>query len=147
NVAELGEPTLATLMREVDAKVSTAVLHIARELLARGLSVIPVPRADGVRFNGKVPALCWREFQARLPTEAEVSDWFGSKPTNIGIVTGAISGLVVVDVDSPEAVSWWTKNRPYTPWQTRSARGYHLFYRHPGVRVGNVTHLETRDRR
>ena len=35
----------------------------------------------------------------------------------------------------------------YTPWQTKTARGYHLWYRYPAVHVGNRARLETRDGR
>ena len=33
------------------------------------------------------------------------------------------------------------------PWQTKTARGFHLFYRHPGVHVSNRSRIETRDGR
>ena len=35
----------------------------------------------------------------------------------------------------------------YTPWQTQTSRGFHLWYRHPGVRVPNRARIETRDGR
>jgi hypothetical protein len=56
---------------------------------------------------------------------------------NLAIITGAISGVVVVDADDPIALAWCTHHLPYTVWQTKTSRGYHLFYRHPGVRVPN----------
>ena len=63
---------------------------------------------------------------------------------SIGIVTGAISGIVVVDVDSEAARRWAAAKLPYTPWQARTGRGgYHLFYRHPGGTVRNRAKLET----
>jgi hypothetical protein len=64
---------------------------------------------------------------------------------NIAIITGSVSDVVAVDADAPDALLWVTKNLPYTPWQTKTARGFHLFYRHPGVRVPNRARLETRD--
>src|SRR5208283_6020579 len=40
------------------------------------------------------------EFQRRLPLPGEVTAWFRRWPNaNIGIVTGKISGLAVVDID------------------------------------------------
>lgn len=127
-------------------------LRIAERLLERGLSVIPVPRPiPGARIgepgDGKVPAIAWREFQDRLPTRDELAQWFGHAAMNIGVVTGAISQVVVIDADAPDALLWCTKNLPYTPWQTKTARGFHLFYRHPGGRVPNRARLETRDGR
>jgi hypothetical protein len=115
----------------------------ALNLRARGLSVIPVPRPDGCRFDGKIPAIAWRQYQNRLPTEDEIRSWFAGSPMNLAIVTGAVSGVVVVDADSPAALRWCVRRLPYTPWQTKTARGFHLFYRHPGVPVRNRARIET----
>lgn len=62
--------------------------------LARGWSAIPIePR-------GKRPLVSWLEFQGRLASGAEVMRWFRRWPeANVGIVTGAVSGLIVLDVD------------------------------------------------
>ena len=127
-------------------------LENALSLWRRGLSVIPVPLPkpgipQGLVGDGKVPAIAWREYQERLPTEAELLAWFSGPPTNTAIVTGHVSGVVAIDADSQEAMKWVAAHLPYTPWQTRTARGYHLLYRHPDVRVGNRAHIETRDGR
>jgi hypothetical protein len=90
--------------------------------------------------DGKVPAIAWTEFQTRRPTDAELCAWFATEQ-NLAVVTGAVSGVVVVDADSPEALRYCTRHLPYTPWQTRTAKGYHLWYRHPGVRVANRARL------
>jgi hypothetical protein len=67
---------------------------------------------------------------------------------NLAVVTGAISGVVVIDTDSPDALRWITKRFPYTPWQTETPRGFHLWYRHPAdVRVPNRARLDTSDGR
>src|SRR2546422_10445647 len=128
------------------------VLSIARALRALGLSVIPVPpprpgARPGLPGDGKVPAIAWRQYQERLASEAELVEWFSGALVNIAVVTGAISGVVVVDADSPDALRWCTRNLPYTAWQTKTSRGFHLWYRHPGVKVPNRAQLETRDGR
>ncbi len=124
----------------------------ALRYLAMGLSVIPVPRprhgvVPGQPGDGKVPALAWRAYQTRLPTEAELGLWFGDEPMNLAVVTGAVSGVVVIDADSPEGLRWCVKRFPYTPWQTQTGRGFHLWYRHPAVEVRNRARIETRDGR
>jgi hypothetical protein len=129
----------------------TAELTTALGLLARGLGVIPVPRPRsgvpvGKPGDGKVPAIPWREYQSRLPTENELRAWFRT-PQNLAIITGAVSGVVVIDADDPIAVQWCIHRLPYTWWQTATARGFHLFYRHPGVPVRNRARLETGDGR
>jgi hypothetical protein len=58
-----------------------------------------------------------------------------------------VSGIVVVDADSPEALRWCTAHLKYTPWQTQTGRGFHLYYQHPGVSVRNRARLDTRDGR
>lgn len=119
----------------------------ALELHARGLSVIPVPRpvqgvAKGKPGDGKVPAIAWKRYQSERPTEAELREWFKTEQ-NLAIITGAVSGIVAVDADSPEALAWIVARLPRTPWQTKTARGFHLFYRWPGQRIGNRARLDT----
>jgi hypothetical protein len=72
---------------------------------------------------------------------------FEDRSSNIAIVTGRISDVIVVDVDSKRAMEFAVIRLPYTPWQTRTAKGYHLFYRHPGVRVPNRARIHTPDGR
>src|SRR5512134_2277855 len=59
---------------------------------AQGWSLVPIePR-------GKRPLVRWERFQERAPSEAEIVAWFERWPeANVGIVTGGVSGLVVVD--------------------------------------------------
>ena len=123
-------------------------LSVALRLLRLGLSVIPVPRPragvlPGRPGDGKVPAIAWREYQTRLPMEQELHGWFGATPMNVGVITGMISGVVVIDADDRESLRWLVRRLPYTPWQTKTARGFHLFYRYPDVRVPNRARLET----
>lgn len=127
------------------------VLQSAIDVASRGLVVIPVPRprpgaAPGAPGDGKVPAMAWRAYQTRRPTEDELRAWFAT-PMNIAVITGELSGVVVIDADSPEAVAWIRRRLPWTPWQTRTAKGYHLWYRHPSVRVSNRARIETGDGR
>lgn len=59
-----------------------------------GWSVIPLQPGE------KFPIVPWREFQDRRADETEIRSWFSSWPrANVGLVTGAISGFVVLDVD------------------------------------------------
>jgi len=126
-----------------------ADVHQALALWRRGFSIIPVPLPrPGVPKNqpgdGKTPIIKWKRYQTERPTEAEIRDWFRTEQ-NIGIVTGATSDLVVVDADSREGLRWCARHLTYTPLQVRTSKGYHLYYRHPGVTVRNKARLETRD--
>ncbi len=58
---------------------------------------------DSCDTPGKHPRGPWRQFHERRPTREELKDWLDSyDPLNIGIVTGRVSGLVVIDVDLPD---------------------------------------------
>jgi putative DNA primase/helicase len=127
------------------------MLTIARWLVhERGFSVIPLDhpaettQTDPKRI-GKVPVLpSWKAFQTARPTDDNLQAWFGNgRRRNIAIVTGAVSGLVVVDCDSPEAIAWADRNLPPTPLGTRTAKGQHRGYRHPGVPVRNKARIRT----
>jgi hypothetical protein len=45
----------------------------------------------------------WKAWQARLPAMEEVAEQWEAVPrANVGVVLGAVSGLVGVDADGPE---------------------------------------------
>lgn len=45
----------------------------------------------------------WEPYQKKLPTEEEVIKWWSKWPdANIGIATGIVSGLAVIDIDEPD---------------------------------------------
>lgn len=69
-------------------------LKAALEYEKLGMSVIPCLSGQ------KKPAIAWQGFQQRRATPEEIVDWWHQWPTaNIGIVTGKISNLLVVDLD------------------------------------------------
>jgi hypothetical protein len=74
------------------------MMQEALDYLRRGYSVIPL------RPRSKEPLILWQEFTKRHATESEISAWFASGENNLGIVTGSISGFVVVDVDGEEGL-------------------------------------------
>lgn len=105
-------------------------------LLDMGLSVIPVPR------NRKVSALAWKAFQTARADAATVRRW-AAQESNIAVVTGALSGLVALDLDNAEAVAEAeAKGLPDTV-TVRTPRGLHVWFKHPGGVVPNVTALRS----
>lgn len=110
-------------------------LNQALRYLAMGLSVIPLRPRD------KKPKLAsWKEYQGRLSTEEELRAWFADGRANLGIVTGAVSGVVVVDADSQEAQSWIQAQHP-SPMTTVTGKGRHFWFRHPITEVRNGAKL------
>jgi len=93
-------------------------------VLKLGFSVIPLIKRE------KRPAIQWLEFQKRKPTDEELKSWFSDGKYNIGIVTGKVSGgLVVVDLDSSEALQLAIDEKfPRAP-QVKTGKGAHMYYR------------------
>src|SRR5688500_16699265 len=110
------------------------ILEAALWLLKKGVSIIPIP------FRTKKSAIAWKPFQTRLATREEVQGWFSSGPSNYAIVTGSLSGLVVIDCDSLETAAEIEMKYP-TPWVQLTSRGKQFFYRHPGGSIPNKARL------
>ncbi|MGA8049920.1 MAG: bifunctional DNA primase/polymerase, partial [Burkholderiales bacterium] len=109
------------------------------DYLARDWSVIPI------EHRGKRPLVAWLEFQERVARPEELAAWFARWPeANVGIVTGHISGLVVIDVDPAhggEASLAGLESAhgplPRTVEALTGGGGRHLYFAHPGGKVGN----------
>ena len=89
-------------------------------------SVIPL------KSISKEPAILWKEFQSRFPTVDELKAWFDSGNNyNIGIVTGKVSGLTVVDLDSSVAVAFANSHGMFSTTPTvKTTKGYHLYFQY-----------------
>jgi len=103
------------------------LIKAASEYIDRGLSVIPL--------IGKIPPIKWEEYQERRMTLEEFQMMAEIHAlTGIGIVTGKISGLAVVDIDSEEAKSKFPT--PITP-TVRTKKGWHLYFKYPTGGIKN----------
>lgn len=105
----------------------TTALEAALGYARRGWSVIPLRRRD------KRPLIIkWEQFQRRRAAEAEIRRWFSAMPSaNVGLVTGAVSGLIVLDLDCPEAVELVkVKGMPETP-VAATGKGWHVYLAYP----------------
>lgn len=87
---------------------------------------------------GKHPRVPWEEYKTRKPTPEELAAWKGKFPgCNWAIVTGQVSGVIVVDIDGPEgAEAVRGKHLPLT-WTVQTGKGTHYYFRHPGFSVPN----------
>ncbi len=121
-----------------------AIEQSALEYLGRGWSVIPVQE------RAKRPVVAWKAYQTRLVSEKTLHDWFRRSPdSNVGIVTGALSGIVVLDVDprhgGKESLRQLERKHgmlPKTIESTTGGGGRHLYFSHPGEEVRNRTNIE-----
>lgn len=116
-----------------------AILAAALAYRARGWSVI------ALRPRDKRPLLPWEEFQRRRAEPEEIRAWFAQRPdANVGIVTGAISGLLVLDVDAghggPESLARFEGEHgalPPTIAATTGGGGRHLYFATAGAEFRN----------
>jgi len=107
------------------------MLHAASEYTALGWSIIPVGQNE--QGGWKKPLINWKDFQTVLPTENDLASWWKKWPeARVGIVTGVVSGIVVVDVDPKNNGSTRSLGLPATLVSNTGGGGWHYFYKHPG---------------
>ncbi len=112
-------------MTDIDGKVAPEAMdyETARRLVERGWSVVPC-NSDGEKrpLGHFSSAASWREFSERLPTDAELHEWFDppAGPRVAGIVLHR--GQLVVDRDSRDELPDGS-----APWEL-STKGSHEFF-------------------
>ena len=113
---------------------------------AKGLSIFPLwPKK-------KKPIEEWTIWQQSRPTPQEVESWFknGTKK-NVAIVTGQVSGYIVLDEDKPPVFQAWLKEHGYTIPATATVKTstykddqgnahqkFHYYFKHPGGKIKNM---------
>jgi hypothetical protein len=103
------------------------ILEAAIRYLELGFSVIPVD-------NKKHPLIKWEPYQKQRASKEEIEGWSRKWANmNIGIVTGAISNLLVVDTDTASAIVRVNDAIPESlvvPCQRTPKGGKHFFFSH-----------------
>lgn len=100
-----------------------------------GWSLIPVKK-------DKHPFIAWNEYNDRLPTIGEIDKW-GKRyhNHNIALVTGKLSGVCIIDVDTTEGhreLKRYVPDDLRTPMCSTPSLGLHLYFRMPSVPLGNA---------
>ena len=121
-------------------QLTTATIpDAARAYTAAGLCALPAKRAE------KRPAIAWKQYQSRLPTQVEIDAWFSNGPDAICILTGKVSGnLEMIDFDNGgELFDAWSSRIPADLLsrliieETQSG-GWHVIYRCQTEICGNL---------
>src|SRR5713226_418719 len=111
---------------------------------------------------GKIPFKDSQGYKDATTNEQHIQTWWTSHPTaNIGLATGARSGIIVLDIDPPEGhFSLKELQATYTPLpETRRSRtgnkGLHYFFQYPddgntyknAVGLAELEGIDVRDRK
>ncbi len=114
----------------------TSLLPAALEYAKRGWRVLPLA--------GKIPTL--KDWTNKASANAEqIQDWWTQQPTaNVGIATGTLSQLFVLDVDPDKGGDDSLRKLearygplPVTIEVITGGGGHHYYFQHPGVSLGN----------
>jgi len=106
------------------ARLMSSLADAALGILRERFPIFPVDR-------GKKPLVKWEPYQQRLPTEDQLKRWWQRWPTaNIGLATGRVSRLAVVDCDSQEAVNGFLSaySEAARTAQVETGRGRHFYF-------------------
>ena len=117
-----------------DNRVLNTALRYKKDL---GLSVIPVKQ-------DKKPFLKWEKYQTEQASDSDIEGWFSkNKNAMVAIVTGKLSGVMVVDCDTEQAYQEIQASLPDTleTWVSKSPRGYHIYFKYPDKPVTNATSI------
>src|SRR5215831_21407400 len=137
-------------------RAEATMLDHALGYLERGLPIFPICSPllgshrhwDGQKMatcpesrRGKMPMVKWKPYQTALPSELDVRSWWARWPrANIGMATGALSGVIVLDCDSGDAKrqAMGHGGLSETPATfTGRPGGVHFHLQHPGHPVSN----------
>ena len=95
----------------------------ARHWTEAGLTVLPVA------FMSKKAMVDWKEYQTRLPSYTELSQWFYSSIMNLGLIVG--NGLAVIDFDVMAVFEHWyptfMAQYPQGTYMVQTRRGMHVY--------------------
>lgn len=150
------------MTRPLESRV--ALLAVSK-LVSLGFAVIPLrspaqavrhhprkgPQDIPIEKRGKAPVAEGWASQDALGIEELIALWGDGEPGyNLGIRTGNVSGaevsVIVVDLDSLEALLWARENLPETQIMVHTAKGQHWYYRAPPFRVGNKVSVRVEGR-
>jgi hypothetical protein len=104
--------------------MNNLLMSWAKKYIGLNWSIIPI------ETRGKKPLIKWEEFQSRRASEAELNEWLKKWPDmNLGVVTGKVSNLIVVDADGAEGIKNISKLKLISTISASSGKGKHLYYK------------------
>lgn len=124
------------------------MLKAAQEYLKQEINVIPLTFIQTEDGKGrKVPKVSWTAYQTTWATDEELVKWFSGKKaaTMLGALTGRMSNLVTVDVDTDEgrqAIEEYIPDSLEIPTFNTPSGGYQMCFSAPTEEIpGKVRFL------
>ncbi|GAF82830.1 unnamed protein product, partial [marine sediment metagenome] len=119
------------------------IIDSALKYESMGFSVIPVQK-------NKKPYIAWEKYQKEKASIELIKQWWDKYPNaNVGIVTGEISGIDVIDIDSKKGLDEVEKLLPdnfITPIARTPGGGWHYYHHATGMgnSVAFIEHCDFR---
>jgi hypothetical protein len=125
------------------ASLGWSVVPVHKVVVATdGSTVCSCPAGASCGSKGKHPAVAWARYQRVAATPDQIRVWFEGPYASygVGIVTGAVSGFVVVDVDERPGkpggetlndLQFLNGDLPFTVMARTGGGGRHIFLLHP----------------
>jgi hypothetical protein len=110
------------------------MMNEALQYAKLGLSIIPVDKH-------KKALVQWQRYQKEKASEDQIKQWWKQWPkANIGIVTGTISGLAVIDIDTEEgkqAIQEYIPDSLVMPVVNTPSGGQHQYFKCKDTEISN----------
>lgn len=106
-------------------------LYLDQAIQARinGYSIIPLRGGDITSEDFKKPSTSWEKYQKEFATITDIRKWREDTPNGMfGIVTGKLSKLFVLDIDSEEAFVK-IKDKLTGCLIIKTNKGYHIYFK------------------
>lgn len=87
-----------------------------------GFSVIPVEP------GGKKPLGEWKRYMTSAADRATVAGWAANNNCNVGIITGRVSGAIILDFDNPDAEAEARRRGLPDTVTVKTSRGRHYYF-------------------
>ena len=117
---------MALLRREAQRRLEA--VHRGQAWLDQGVELVPLRSHSKALITGFGPR------SRHLTTPLELREWM-LKGCNLGVVLGGALGLAVADFETIQAWEEWrgTQGKDVRTYVERSGRGFHVFFRGPGL--------------
>jgi hypothetical protein len=124
------------ILGKLMAIMAKSFLEEALRYAEMGLSVIPILPEQ------KKPMVKWQVYQNQRATPEQIKEWWKQTPNaNVGIVTGRISNLFVIDLDKYDPhydesiVVQYIPDNIVCPIVTTAGGGSHLYFSMPDITI------------